>query len=128
MVTEKFWNTANKIFSTFFEQIWPKNINSLFKMKFGIKTNLNMLNPMVMSKFSVLDQNYLFWENLVHKIKIVCLRWNLASTIIYIIFWDYLMFYPIFLHHEWSDTRLFLINMVFTICLTCCRMTWALGS
>ena len=38
-------------------------------MKFGNQTNLNVLSLMVMFTFSVLDQKYSFWANLVQKLK-----------------------------------------------------------
>ena len=58
-------------------QIWSKN-SKLFKVKFDTKANLNMQNSMMMFTFSVFDLKYLFWANLVHKIKIVRLSWNFA--------------------------------------------------
>ena len=39
---------------------------------------------MVMFTFSVFDQEYVFWENLVQKIKIVNSRWNLILSLIQI--------------------------------------------
>ena len=51
----------------------PKNHICLFKMKFGTKTNLNMLNSMGTFICPVLDVKYPFFVNLVQKIKIVCL-------------------------------------------------------
>ena len=44
----------------FLGKIGPKNQNFQFKLKFGTKTVLNMLNSMVMLIFSVLHQNYPF--------------------------------------------------------------------
>ena len=40
-------------------------------MKFGVQTNSNMMNLMVMFNFSLLDWKYIFWANLVQKTKIV---------------------------------------------------------
>ena len=48
-----------------------KNQNCSFKLKFGIKTNLNMRNSMMMFTFSVFDHKYISWANLVQKFKIV---------------------------------------------------------
>ena len=43
----------------------------MFKMKFSIQTNSNILMLMVMFLFLVLDQKQPFWVNFVKKIKIV---------------------------------------------------------
>ena len=43
-----------------------------------------MQNSMVMFTFSVLDQEYAFWANLVQKIKIVSSRWNSTLKLIQI--------------------------------------------
>ena len=43
-----------------FEQVWSKNQNCQFKMKFSTKTNLNMQNSIVVFTFAVLDGNTLF--------------------------------------------------------------------
>ena len=51
-------------------------------MKFGTCTNSNMQNSMVMFTFSVFEQKYHFRENLVQKIKIISLSWNLVLTLI----------------------------------------------
>ena len=73
----------------------PNNQNCKFKLKLGTYTNSNMQNSMVMftfsypnlvrkikltsvnmqnsmviGAFSVLDQNYLFWLNLIKKLKL----------------------------------------------------------
>ena len=45
------------------------------------------------------------------------------ATTTFIVFWDFLMFYQIFLLPQWNDARLLLINMVNTSCLTSCRTT-----
>ena len=49
------------------------------------------------SPFFVFYWEYPFWANLVKKLKFVCLKRNLVPTITVIIFWDFLMFYQIFL-------------------------------
>ena len=56
-----------------------KNENCLFKMKFDTKTFLKMLSSMIMFKFSILNQKYPFWANLVQKGEIAWLRWNLVK-------------------------------------------------
>ena len=43
-----------------------------------------MQNSMLMLAFSVLDQKYCLWANLVQKIKIVILNWNLVLRLIWI--------------------------------------------
>ena len=55
----------------FLGKFGPKNQKCLFKMKFGVQTNSNMMNLMVMFNFSLLDWKYIFWANLVQKTKIV---------------------------------------------------------
>ena len=50
-----------------------KNKNCQSRLKFGIHTNSNMQNSMVMFTFSVFDQKYPFCLNLVQKIRIVSL-------------------------------------------------------
>ena len=45
-------------------EIGPKIQNYQFKRNFGIKTNLNMRNSMMMFTFSVFDRKYR-WANLV---------------------------------------------------------------
>ena len=70
MAIEKFGNSVFTFVGTFDQ----KYQNCLFEMKFGIQTNSNMLNLMVMFTFCILDQKYPFWADLVQKIKTVCLR------------------------------------------------------
>ena len=50
-----------------------KNKNCWFQMKFATKPNSNMLNLMVMFKFSILDRKYPFRQILIQKNKTVCL-------------------------------------------------------
>ena len=57
----------------FLGQLGPKNQNFQFKLKCGTKNSSNMQNSMAMFTFSILGQEYLFWANLVRKIKIVSL-------------------------------------------------------
>ena len=56
-----------------------------------------MQNSMVVFSFSVLEGKQLFCANLVQNIKIISLSWNLVPAIILITFWDFLIFYRIFL-------------------------------
>ena len=57
-------------FSDWKYPLWAnlKNQNCQFKLQFGVLTNSNMLNSMVVFTFAVLDQKYPFWANLVQKI------------------------------------------------------------
>ena len=68
----------------FLVKFGPKNQNCWPKLKFGIQTYSNIRNSMVMFTFSVFDQEYPFGVNLVQKIKIVSLSWNLVSILIWI--------------------------------------------
>ena len=98
--------------STFIGQIWPKNFKSpvyaekwhmitflvfdwkypfqdfapklKIKVKFGTQSNSNMQDSMVMFNCSVFDKKYPFWVNLVQKLKIVSLRWNMGPRLIHI--------------------------------------------
>ena len=72
----------------------PKNQICQFKLKFGTKTNSNIQNSKVVFTFSVLNRKYTFWANLVQKIKIVSLSWNLVPRLIriYNIQWWYHFF------------------------------------
>ena len=88
---------------TFLGKFGPKTQNSQFKLQFGTykvkfynEVNSNMLNSIMLFTFPVLDQKYPFWTNLIQKSKIVSLNWNLVTTVIVIMFWDFLMFYQIF--------------------------------
>ena len=51
-------------------------------MKFGVHTNSNMLNVMLMFTCPVLKWKYPFWANLAQMIKIVYLRQNLILRLI----------------------------------------------
>ena len=57
-----------------FEQIWSKKQYCQFKMKFGGKSPRECL--------PFLDQKYPFWPNLVQKIKIFSVNWNLVHRLI----------------------------------------------
>ena len=60
----------------------PKNQNCQFKLEFSIYTNSNVQNLMVVLTFSVFDQEYTFWANLVQKIETVSLSRNLVPRLI----------------------------------------------
>ena len=52
--------------NTLFGKIWS---NIKIQAKFGIKTNSNIYDSMVVVTFYVLDRKHPFWENLVQKNK-----------------------------------------------------------
>ena len=76
-----------------FGQICFKKSNDQFKLKFGICTNSNMQNSIVVFTFFVFDQKFIFWENLVQNVKIVRLRLNLQNSMMLFTFfvfdWKY---------------------------------------
>ena len=61
----------------FVGKIWSKILNCQFKLKFGIYTDLNMQNLMLVFIFFWYSLKILFLPNLVQKIKIVTFSWNL---------------------------------------------------
>ena len=107
----------------YLSKLCPKDQNFLFKLKFGTQINSNMQNSMDMFTFCLLDQKCLFWANSVQKIKIVCLCWNLVSTIMVIIFWDFLCSTKFFFHNKSSEAWLLVLNMLYASCLTKCQTT-----
>ena len=66
----------------FLGKFGQKNQNCQFKLKFGTETNSNMQNSMALFTFSVSDRKHRFWGNLVQKVKIVSLSWNLVLRLI----------------------------------------------
>ena len=66
----------------FLGKFCPKHQNSHFKLKFGTYTSSNMQNSMAMFIFFVFDRKYLFWANLVQKVKIISWSWNLVARLI----------------------------------------------
>ena len=67
----------------FLGKFGPKIQNCQFKMKLDTSTNSNIHNSMVMiTFFFVFDRTYSFWANLVQKLKIVSLKWNLITGLI----------------------------------------------
>ena len=70
------------VFDQKYGKFGRKNRNCRFMLKFGIHSNWNMHNSIVMFTFLVLDREYSFWTNWVQEIKIVRLSRNLVSAII----------------------------------------------
>ena len=68
----------------FWGKLGPKHQNSHFKLKFGSDSNSSIQNSKVMLIPSVFDWKYLFWANLVQKVKIVSWSWNLVARLIQI--------------------------------------------
>ena len=68
--------------NTLFGQIWSKNQTYYFKLKFGGQPNSSLEKLMMLFTFFVFDWKYPFGANLVQKIKIFSLRWNLILRII----------------------------------------------
>ena len=67
---------------SFLGKFGPKNQNFQFKLKCSTKNSSNMQNSTVVFTFSILAKEYLFCANLVRKIKIVSLSWNLVARLI----------------------------------------------
>ena len=67
---------------TFWANLAPKFQNCLFKLKFRTSTNSNMQKSMALFNFSALDQKHHLGVNLVQKIKLVSLSWNLVPRLI----------------------------------------------
>ena len=80
------WSSFSKTKSCVFFCIFGSSDSGLSNsiVVFYSATNLNLQNSMVMLAFSVLGRKYYFWANLVQKIKIVTLNWNLALKLIWI--------------------------------------------
>ena len=68
----------------FFDKFSPRNQNCQIKLKFGTKANSNMQNSKVVYTLSVFDWKYPLWANLIQKIKIVSLSWNLVPRLIWL--------------------------------------------
>ena len=58
----------------FWVPLAQKNQNYSHQLKFGTEFNSTTLNLMVIITFSILDRRYPFWQYLVQKFKLVCLR------------------------------------------------------
>ena len=92
--------------NTHFRQIWSKNQNFLFKMKFDAKNNSNVLNLMAMFVFTVLGQKPFFLpicsknQNCLFKIKLgVYTNLNVLNPMVMFICpvldWKYNLFWQI---------------------------------
>ena len=66
----------------FLGKFGPKTQNYQFKLKFGTYTNSTMQNSMMLFTFFVFEQKYSFSANLVQKVKIIILCWNLVTSLI----------------------------------------------
>ena len=66
----------------FLGKFGPKTQNCQFKLTFGTWTNSKMQNSMAMFIFYILDRKYSFWKNLVQKVEIASLSWNLVARLI----------------------------------------------
>ena len=66
----------------FFGKLCSKKENCQFKLEFGVSTNWNMQNSMVVFTFWFLDRKHPFWAILVRKIKTVTLSWKLVQRLI----------------------------------------------
>ena len=66
----------------FWGKFSSRSQNFQLKLKFGTWTNSNMLNSMMLFSFFVFEWKYPFSTNLVQKIKIFTLSWNLVPTLI----------------------------------------------
>ena len=78
--------------NTLFGKMSPKIQNFLFKVKCDTWTSWKMQNSMVLINFSALGWEYIFWVNLVQKIKIVRVNWNLVIPIWTIEWWSLFFF------------------------------------
>ena len=65
----------------FLGKIGLENPSCLFEVKLDTKTNSNIQNSIVVFTFSVFDRKYPFWANLVKKVKIFSLSWNLVASL-----------------------------------------------
>ena len=86
---ENIWSAvreANATYTKYYlmSKFGPKILNCQFKLKFGTITNSSVQNSVVVFTFFVSKWKYSFWANLVQKIKIVSLCWNLAPSLIWI--------------------------------------------
>ena len=81
----------------FWSKLGPKTQFFLLIVNFGTLTNSNKQYSMAILTFSALDWKYSFLANLVGKSRIVSFSWNVEPTVIFITFWDFLMFYQTFL-------------------------------
>ena len=78
------WLFLIKLEILFLGKFGPKNEDYEFKLKFGTHNNSNMQNSMAMFTLSVINQQYPFCTNLLQKVQIVSLDWNLVPSLILI--------------------------------------------
>ena len=64
------------------DKLGPKNQSYQFKLKLGTSTILNMHNSVVPFTFSLLDRKHPLWANMVQKMKLVSLSWNVVPRLI----------------------------------------------
>ena len=67
---------------SFWVKFGPKNQNYQFKLKYGTETDFSMHNSLVMFIFSVFKWKYCLWANLIQRITIITLSWNLEPRLI----------------------------------------------
>ena len=81
-----------------FEQVWSKNQNSQFNLKFDTQINLNVQNSIVMLFFSVFHWKYPFWANLDTNLDTklkpgIQTNWNMRNSMVIFTFsvldWNY---------------------------------------
>ena len=79
------WCCSSFSFSTeipFLRKFGPENENYQSKLKFVTWTNLNMQKSVMLFSFFDFGWKFNFWANLVQKVKIFSLRWNLIPRLI----------------------------------------------
>ena len=112
-----------------FGQFCFKN-SKLFKLKFDSKTNSNGQNSMVVFILSILDWEYRFGGNLVQKIKIASLCWELVLRFIRIWRIQWRCSFSVF---GWKYLLKFFFSKIKIACWTCnlkprliwiCRIRW----
>ena len=106
-----------------FGQFWFKN-SKLFKLKFDSKTNSNVQNSMVVFILSILDWEYRFGGNLVQKIKIASLCWELVLRFIRIWRIQWRCSFSVF---GWKYLLKIFFSKIKITCWTCNlkpRLTW----
>ena len=116
----------------FLGKFGKKNQNCQLKLKFGTCTNSNVQNSVVMFTFSVFNWNYPFWANLVQKIKIVSLSWNLVPKLIrkYRIQWHCSFFFVLVRKHPfWANLvqKIKLVSLSWNLVprlIRICRTQW----
>ena len=112
--------------SRFFKKPPIVKLNSQRNNK-GIPHNSNIYN--ISHYFTVVNVSYYWISRLDLSNTLIIVPWyfNLSPTIIVIIFCDFWCFIKFFFNHKWNESRLLVINMVYTRWLNSCRMTDNLG-